>query len=196
MFIHLQQPGGPGDARDDPFWEYGTFGCTGCHDKQVKSGRLDGACLGFIQGGADTLRLVYLTPPVRTTFGQPGAMVEWEPHDMPFRFNDSPLLIDQVGYTNFPLLRQHVEGVKRSAWLGKLSSAFRSRTSPLAPQQAAEVIEVFERARTQVGPGGFASQYCEAIPPVPMDCRSDRAKRYRMFLRRAGLPPPIGDPGA
>jgi hypothetical protein len=187
VLIHLRRPRGPDDGRDDPFWEFGSFGCTGCHARQVGSGQLDGTRLGFIQGGADTLRLVYLTPPVQTIYGSSGAMVEWRPHEMPFRFEEGPLLMDRSGETDFPRLRSAVEHARRSTWLGRFSSSFRSRTLPLSPEQAAEVIAVCERARASASATCFASHYFEAIPDMPMDRTRDRRERYRKRLEKAGI---------
>ena len=31
FFVHLRRPKNSGDQRADPFYEFGSFGCTGCH---------------------------------------------------------------------------------------------------------------------------------------------------------------------
>jgi hypothetical protein len=106
---------------------------------------------------------------------------------MPFKFEQAPLLIDRDGDTDFSLLRRAIENVQRTTWLGRFSSSFRSRTRPLSPEEAGEVVEVFDQARARVGAMDLASKYFEAIPAVPMDRRLDRPERYRTCLLRAGL---------
>ncbi|MGB8932232.1 MAG: hypothetical protein WCC48_13395 [Anaeromyxobacteraceae bacterium] len=63
--VMLRQPGSyVGEARTDPFYEFGCFGLTGCHstnimgDKKAAGGRI-----AFAQGGRGEVRLVLLTPP-------------------------------------------------------------------------------------------------------------------------------------
>jgi hypothetical protein len=61
----LRRPG-KNDRRTDPFWEFGSFGCTGCHEKnllhpmncQIRNGDR----LAFVQGGKCGLRLLLVTP--------------------------------------------------------------------------------------------------------------------------------------
>ena len=46
-----------GEMRSDPFWEYGSFGLTGCHSKNLLSLRnmdnLNYGRLAFVQGGKE-----------------------------------------------------------------------------------------------------------------------------------------------
>ncbi len=67
-FVHLRRPRNLNDQRADPFYEYGSFGCTGCHSKNLLHPRhaekLNGARLAFVQGGNLGSRLVFLTPPI------------------------------------------------------------------------------------------------------------------------------------
>jgi hypothetical protein len=97
------------------------------------------------------------------------------------------LLIDRDGDTDLPMLRRAIENVRRTTWLGRFSSSFRSRTRPVSPEEADEVIEVFDLARARAGAEEFASRYFDAIPPDPMDRRPDRLERYQQRLQRAGL---------
>ena len=57
------------DRRSDPFWEFGSFGCTGCHGKNLlhpKNCQIrNGDRLAFVQGGKSGLRLLLVTPPVQ-----------------------------------------------------------------------------------------------------------------------------------
>jgi hypothetical protein len=76
----------PSEKRSDPFWEFGSFGVTGCHAKNLMSSRsaerLNGVRLAFAQGGTQGTRLVCLTcltPPVN--FVDQGLRIEarWAP---------------------------------------------------------------------------------------------------------------------
>ena len=35
FIVHLRRPkkNDPEEMRSDPFWEFGSFGCTGCHSR-------------------------------------------------------------------------------------------------------------------------------------------------------------------
>jgi hypothetical protein len=67
FLVLLRRPkSDPSESRDDPFWEFGSFGCTGCHAKLLhprKHGELTGAQLAFVQPERDGFRLVHVTPP-------------------------------------------------------------------------------------------------------------------------------------
>src|SRR5579883_2810522 len=102
IVVHLRQPraGDPTEGREDPFWEAGSFGITGCHGRNLlhpdNAAALQGARLAFAQGGDQGFKLVYLTPPV--TAVRRGGRVEanWEP-GRPFKYAEAPLLIDMRG---------------------------------------------------------------------------------------------------
>jgi hypothetical protein len=55
------------DPRTDPFWEFGSFGCTGCHGNNLlhpKNCQIrNGDRLAFVQGG-NLAPLPLVTPPV------------------------------------------------------------------------------------------------------------------------------------
>jgi hypothetical protein len=63
IVVHLRQPkrGDPGESRSDPFYEFGSFGCTKCHSRNLMHPRraheLDGARFAFAQGGRLGFRL-------------------------------------------------------------------------------------------------------------------------------------------
>ena len=71
IIVHLRQPvrGDPSEMRSDPFYEFGSFGCTECHLKNLmnprRSHELEGVRFAFAQGGTLGFRLVHLTPPAR-----------------------------------------------------------------------------------------------------------------------------------
>ncbi|MBK9033452.1 MAG: hypothetical protein IPL61_19670 [Myxococcales bacterium] len=65
IIVVLRQPRSDEDARTDPFFEFGSFGLTGCHAANLLHDEAaDGARLAFAQGGPLGFRLVTLTPPV------------------------------------------------------------------------------------------------------------------------------------
>jgi len=103
VLVHLRQPdrSNPKEKRSDPFWEFGSFGCTGCHSHNLmhlaRSEALDGARLGFAQGGDGGFKLVVLTPPVTVFRHKNHCEVRWErSQEMPFRYCRAPLLIDNT----------------------------------------------------------------------------------------------------
>src|ERR1022692_741575 len=83
IIVHLRRPGSRNDKRSDPFWEFGSFGITGCHERNLLSLRnaekLDGVRLAFAQGGPKGTRLVHLTPPVKIIPHQHYIEAQWSP---------------------------------------------------------------------------------------------------------------------
>jgi hypothetical protein len=55
VMLRRPQLSKPHERRDDPFWEFGSFGCTGCHRRNLlnpkRSGELNGTQFAFVQGG-------------------------------------------------------------------------------------------------------------------------------------------------
>ncbi len=86
--VHLRRPRS-GDPRWDPFYELGSFGCTGCHSRNLLNSRTspikDNDRLAFIQGGPHGSRLVMLTPPVKRKALSPefakGVLESYRPAD-------------------------------------------------------------------------------------------------------------------
>lgn len=191
LVVHLRQPRrDANEARDDPFWEFGSFGCTGCHGRNLmhrdKGHRLHGRRLAFAQGGRGVFRLVLLSPPVVVVQHERVIEATWKPASMPFRFASAPLLVDNDGRTDFPLLRRALRASLRTTWCGAFSSAFRSRCAPLPSAVATEVAAVYDRAYSKAATGALAMSYEEALPHHPP--RVDRVRRasYETFLARAG----------
>ena len=90
---------------------------------------LDGVQFAFAQGGPNGLRLVHVTPPIRMRILKNRTLAEatWTPVEMPLRYDASPLLVDAAGRSDCPALLQDIRGVRRTSWLAKFASAFRSR---------------------------------------------------------------------
>ena len=104
FFVHLRRPRA-NDQRDDPFYEFGSFGCTGCHSSNLLHKRHvsrleEGARLTFIQGGPDGSRLVFLTPLISVkewpdSRRPPTVLCEvnWTPAEMPLKYDKAPILV-------------------------------------------------------------------------------------------------------
>src|SRR5262245_17851537 len=92
ILVMLRRPrlNDPKESRADPFWEFGSFGCTRCHHANLmnpkKLGELNGVRLGFAQNGPLGVKLVYLTPPIRTLHHGAFGEAKWRPTEMPLSY--------------------------------------------------------------------------------------------------------------
>ena len=123
------------EMRTDPLWEFGSFGCTRCHRRNLmnprKANELHRARLAFAQGGRNGFRLVYLTPPIREMVLHRtihGTIVEakWPYEHMPLKYIHAPLLIRNDGNSDFPLLRTFVKRANCPSWESRFASKFRA----------------------------------------------------------------------
>jgi hypothetical protein len=177
--------------RSDPFWEFGSFGITGCHSSNLMNPKnaknLNGVRFAFAQGGRQGTRLVYLTPPVKIV--QHGDRIEanWSPPQWPFRYSDAPILIGNREKSNFPKLEELLKHTSRSTNEGKFSSRFRSRTACLDEKLAQELVSVYTEQRNRK-PSAIASSYEQALPwpPPRIDC--DRSRTYDQAVEEAVHP--------
>ena len=117
FFVHLRRPGRE-DKRDDPFYEFGSFGCTGCHYRNLMglhhTEDLEGARLAFAQGGTLGFRLVYLTPPITEVVPWSGhCEVKWTPIEKPFKYAEAPILVYNEGSGDFPSVTRFLHGMAR-----------------------------------------------------------------------------------
>jgi hypothetical protein len=191
FFVHLRRPKSkPDERRDDPFYEEGSFGCTGCHSSTLFSPRhaadLEGARLAFIQGGPLGHRLVFLTPPVTVRVWSDRCEARWTPAEMPFKYSQAPILICNNGNTEFPLVKQSAQNSQSSTRDGRprsleerLSSRLRTPVHPLSAEIANEVIAVYTRRRAETMPSAISTSYEEALPWQPPIIDRDRAATYR-----------------
>jgi hypothetical protein len=190
-FVHLRRPRSaredPDERRDDPFYEFGSFGCTGCHSDNLLHPRqaddLEGARLAFIQGGRRGFRLVYLTPPVTVQCWADRCEAMWTPAEMPFKYYEAPVLAWNDGPSDFLLGEQYASTANRTTIEGGLSSRFRSRARPLPPDMAREVIAVYDRLRATAPAGALATTYDEALPYPPPCIDDDRKATYQSRVR-------------
>jgi len=186
VIVHLRRPG-KDDPRSDPFWEFGSFGVTGCHDRNLlhpkSAHKLIGVRLAFAQGGKLGTRLVFLSPGVKRINGSEAL---WSPCKMPFRYAAAPLLINKRGETDFPCLKRSLQHGKRSTLVGQFSSNFRACKQPLEEAIAREIVSVYESRRKSAGQNALAKNYVEALPNecefVP---QQERVRFYEEYLEKA-----------
>jgi len=190
LVVLLRQPrmNVPTEMRSDPFWEFGSFGLTGCHQRNLlhpkNASLLNGSRLAFVQGGKQGFRLVYLTEPVHADAYSDRTEVLWKPGSMPFRYSDAPIVLDSDGRSDIAGMAEFVSSVKRNGWMGKFASKFRSRCQPL-PEPIAEGFMAAFEARRREGPGLRALTYLEALPVVPPLVDRNRRQTYRQLKEKA-----------
>ncbi|MCA9288023.1 MAG: hypothetical protein KDA05_05530 [Phycisphaerales bacterium] len=188
------------EMRSDPFYEFGSFGCTQCHRKNLmhraKAHELRGARFAFAQGGPLGFRLVHLTPPVSVVRHPDRIEVIWEPAEQPFRYDRAPVLAGPKGETDFPALLVKLQDVDRPTWPARFSSAFRSRRTPLAPVVALQIASVFERLRQAAPPDALAASYIDALPYAPNRPDPDRAGTLAHLRAGGSLEPDEGEDGS
>jgi hypothetical protein len=195
FIVMLRQPR-KDDPRTDPFWEFGSFGCTGCHGKNLLHPKncqiADGDRLAFVQGGHLGSRLLLVTPPIERcnhAGGSPNGRVElrWDFGKRPFRYDCAPSLFEspsprQLGL--FPKLVGYVAGADRTTIAAKFASRFRARTRPIEPEFARELVKGFKASIAAATSSDFISQYYDALPWC--DCprsSSDRRADYQRLRR-------------
>lgn len=201
FIVALRRPRAKGDGRADPFWEFGSFGCTGCHAKNLLHPKncpiADGDQLAFVQGGQLGSRLVLVTPPVRKAVfeaapGKPRVELRWDRKVRPFRYDRAPALFDVArpgAAQPFPLLAASLAGTNRVTIDAKFASRFRARTKPLDEAIAGEIVVGFERALAVATPDALAKHYTEALPRIdPAAVIQDRKAAYRARRHPDGKP--------
>lgn len=189
IVVHLRQPkrSDPLESRSDPFYEFGSFGCTKCHSRNLmhlkRAHELDGARFAFAQGGPLGFRLVHLSPPARVVLHRDRCELVWKPAKSPFRYAAAPLLVNADGESDFPEIVRMLRGVFRETWPARFSSSFRSRRTPLPATVAEEIVRVFDRKRAKAAPGALATCYVDALPYPPN--KPDRARKATLAVLRA-----------
>jgi hypothetical protein len=172
----------PHEMRTDPLWEFGSFGCTSCHKKNLmnpdKIHFLEGVRLAFARGGDHGFKLVHLSPSVEPVDHGSFAELKWHPVTMPFKYARAPLLINNDGESDFPLLKSFIANTNRPTWESKFASKFRSRRKPVEPEIADEMVDVFEQLSILGQPDMFASTYVEALPYPPPNVDRNRRQTY------------------
>lgn len=189
VIVHLRRPRNePNETRSDPFYEFGSFGCTGCHSNNLmhpdRINELEGVRLAFAQGGSGGFRLVLLTSPVRIEQHKNRCELRWDPLNQPFRYDRAPLLVDNTGRSDFPMFKR-ILAADRTTWCGAFSSLFRTRRRPLNHNISNEMIGVYESFVRSVPQAAFAQNYADTMPYPPNTIDHDRFRSYNRFLKDA-----------
>lgn len=202
-FVFLRRPRDAGDLRSDPFWEFGSFGQTGCHGKNLlhptRTPLRNGDRLVFLQGGDQEIRVVGMTPPITVMGSQQRFDVRWDRTYRPLPYSEAPVLIDNEGKSDFPLIKGILDDVDRSTYCGKAGSCLRSRTRPVDGGLGTSLVTWFDKPDLL-----RINDYLEAVDhrESPWSCRG-RRERWADFDRRAQLfaelsgvlpSPPTGSP--
>ena len=189
VLVMLRQPrlDDPNEMRTDPLWEFGSFGCTGCHRRNLMNPRklteLNGARLGFAQNGPLGIKLAHLTPPVKALHHGSFAEVKWAPAEMPLSYASAPTLVNNLGFSDFPELLDMIAGVRRGSPIAQFASKFRSRRLPLPTSVGEQMVSVYAHARADEG--SVARSYVDALPCVPPRIDDDRETTYQRLLQRS-----------
>jgi hypothetical protein len=197
---HMERPT---EMRSDPFWEFGSFGLTGCHKTNLmhpkKVHELKGARIAFVQGGDAGFKLVYLTPQVTPIPYSDRSEIRWETsvvsgsddtksatgNTMPFRYEKAPFIISTAGESDVPEIVQIFENVRRNGWMGRFASKFRTRREPLPDACAAQLIKVWNARIRKAQAGDFARIYTDALPYNPPKTDYERRVTYDRMLAAA-----------
>jgi hypothetical protein len=179
----------PNEMRTDPLWEFGSFGCTGCHRRNLMNPRrlaeLNGARLAFAQNGPHGFKLVHLTPPVRMLHHDSFGEAKWSPAEMPLSYASAPTLVNNLGFSDIPSLLNMICDVRRSSPVASFASKFRARRMPLPRLIGDRMIAVYDRVRSD---GGVVTKsYVDALPWLPPRVDNDRKATYRRLLRKSTM---------
>jgi hypothetical protein len=121
IIVMLRKPNiyDPSEMRTDPLWEFGSFGCTGCHRDNLmnpnKLTELNGTRFAFAQNGALGVKLVHITPPVNTLHHGMVGEATWHPVEMPLTYSSAPILINNFGASDVPEIREMISDVCAAA---------------------------------------------------------------------------------
>ena len=193
IIVHLRRPRttNPRESRSDPFWEFGSFGITGCHNRNLMNPRnarkLEGVRLAFAQGGNQGTRLVYLTAPVKIDRHRSCIEARWSP-EMPFRYDSAPILVSNKAKSHFPKLAAGLKAVRRSTLEGKFASKYRSAATYLGDGVANELVKIHAEKRRGAPASEIARSYVDALPCIPPLADHDREQAYAKALDKQRRP--------
>ena len=179
----------PEETRTDPLWEFGSFGCTRCHSRNLMNPRrlheLSGSRLAFAQGGKAEMRLVHVTPPVATVHHGLFGEAKWHPAEMPLEYDSAPVLVDNHGGTDVPALIAMIDDVRRSSPVARFASKFRSARKPLAADVGRQMIAAYHTSRERGA--AVARSYADALPFPPPRIDRNRKRTYEGLLAKSFL---------
>ena len=189
IVLRLPRRADPNEMRTDPLWEFGSFGCTGCHRRNLMNPRrlaeLNGARLAFAQNGPHGFKLVHLTPPVRMLHHGSFGEAKWSPAEMPLSYDSAPTLVNNLGFSDIPNLLNMIRVVDRGTPVAQFASKFRSSRVALPSTVGQQMIAAYERVRSEGGV--VAKSYVDALPWLPTHVDDDREATYRRLLRRSAI---------
>jgi hypothetical protein len=136
VIVMLRQPkrSDPNESRSDPFYEYGCFGLTGCHETNLLNDTsANGTRLAFVQPGKNDVRLVLVTPPATIDWCGSRLIATWTRTEMPLRYDEAPVLVANRFPPRRSSLLDVIEKTNRTTPVGKFPSRFRSRKEPVPP---------------------------------------------------------------
>ncbi len=191
--VLLRRPRGD-DQRSDPYYEFGSFGCTTCHSSNLlhprHAGALHGRRLAFAQGGNLGFRLVFLTPPIREVrmWFDPVRNIEfcevlWKPGSKQFKYDTAPVLAWNPGRSDFSRLSNLVREADRTTVEGRFASCFRSMVRPLPVAVGKQVVAIYDQYLAKATGASFATTYVETLPRTPLNARETRRGSYRRRIR-------------
>ena len=192
VLVMLRRPrrADPNEMRTDPLWEFGSFGCTGCHRTNLmnpkKLSDLNGARLAFAQNGPHGIKLVHVTPAIRMLHHGSFAEAKWSPAEMPLTYDSAPTLVNNHGFSDIPNLLEMISGVRRGSPVAQFASKFRSRRLPLPTSIGQRIISVYDRVRSD-GNSVAAHSYVDALPWSPPRIDNDRKATYRRLLLKSAI---------
>ncbi len=176
------------EMRSDPFWEFGSFGCTGCHRRNLmnhrNADRLTGGRLAFAQGGNEGFRLVCLTPPISVKRYRDVIEARWQPAALPFRYDRAPLLINNTCESDVPGLVDILRGGRRGTCTGQFASNCRSKSKPLPPVLAEAILDIYAAHRGRSDAEDIARTYVDALPYDPPCVDTHRQATYQALFDR------------
>jgi len=187
--VHLRRPKrAPDEMRSDPFWEFGSFGRTGCHRRNLLHPKhanvLKGSRLAFAQGGKQGFKLVFLTPPITVKRWKDRCEAQWKRGNMPFTYEAAPVLVANDEKTQFKLIEALASRTLRGTLEAGFSSRFRTRTHPLSKEQAMELIEEYERCEKCADDKDFCKLYDQALPRPLLNPDRLRSETYKRLARK------------
>jgi hypothetical protein len=148
--VYLRRPGSPRDERHDPFWEFGSFGRTGCHSRNLMHPRCSplksGDRLAFLQGGFQEIKLVGLTPPIVVKRGSGKIDVRWDDSYRPIPYDQAPKFVDNDGNSDFAGVIEFLKGANRTTYRGQAGSRLRTRTQPVEDDLCKQIVRRFSIA--------------------------------------------------
>ena len=191
ILVMLRQPqrNKPNEMRTDPLWEFGSFGCTGCHRRNLmnpkKLKELDGVRFAFAQNGHLGVKLVHVTPPVTMLHHGKSGEAKWSPAEMPLTYASAPCLVNNSGPSAIPQLVDMISGVRRGSPVAQFASKFRTGRHPLPASVGRRILKLYERFRQKAG--CVSKSYVDALPYTPPRVDGDREATYRELLGK--VPP-------